>query len=351
VGLIGAGGISRAHLPAYQRFPDRVELAAVCDVRADAAAELAATAGVREVFADAREMLERADVDAVDICTVHDQHAPLAIAAAEAGKHVLVEKPMACSLAECRRMVEAAEVAGVTLMVAQNQRYDAGHRAARRAILEGQLGPVRAIRSDAMQNLRAFLPSGHWLYDGNRAGGGVVISVAVHKIDLVRYLVGDVRSVTAVCRTMHPEFVNGAEDYACALLEFEGGAVGEMFATYSGFRMPYSEQLMVFGDGGTIHTLPPAGRSQGPAMIARDRGGEPIRGWTEQFTGFAPLEPEPEGLPDDSSFVNEILHFAECCRTGAEPVSSGRDNLGTMRTIFAIYESARTGGPVELATL
>jgi predicted dehydrogenase len=82
VGLIGAGGISRAHLPAYQRFPERVQLAPVCDVRADAAVLLAEPAGVRDVFTDAGEMLEQADIDTVDLCTVHDQHAPLAVTAA-----------------------------------------------------------------------------------------------------------------------------------------------------------------------------------------------------------------------------------------------------------------------------
>lgn len=351
VGLIGAGGISRAHLPAYQRFPERVQLAAVCDVRADAAAQLAEAAGVRDVFTDAREMIERADIDAVDICTFHDQHAPLAVAAAEAGKHVLVEKPMACSLAECRRMIEAADRAGVRLMVCQQFRYDPSYRAARRVIRAGEIGSVCAVQINSMQNLLAFLPPGHWLYDGKQAGGGIVISVAVHQIDLARYLLGNVRRVTAACRTMRPEFINGAEDYACATLEFESGAIGELFATYSGFRMPFSESLMIFGESGTVHTMPSPGQARGPALIATRERSAAGEGWDAQFTGFVPLEPEREGLPENNSFVNEILHFADCCQTGSEPVSSGHDNLGTMRTIFGIYESARTGERVDLAAL
>ncbi len=351
VGLIGAGGISRAHLPAYQRFPERVQLAAVCDVREEAAAQLAEAAGVRDVFTDAREMLERAPIDAVDICTVHDQHAPLAVAAAQAGKHVLVEKPMACSLTECRQVVEVAEGAGVTLMVCQQFRYDPSYRAARSVIRAGEIGSVCAVQINSMQNLMAFLPPGHWLYDGKQAGGGIVISVAVHQIDLARYLLGDVRRVTAACRTMRPEFTNGAEDYACATLEFESGAIGELFATYSGFRMPFSESLMIFGESGTVHTMPPPGQARGPALIATRERSAAGEGWDAQFTGFVPLEPEREGLPDDNSFVNEILHFADCCRSGREPISGGCDNLSTMRVIFGIYESARRGAPVDLAAL
>ncbi len=97
-------------------------------------------------------MLAEADIEAVDICTVHDQHAALAIAALQAGKHVIVEKPMAYSLEECRGMTAAAEKAGVLLMVAQMQRYDPGYQKLKRIIELGELGPIRAMRMDAMQD-------------------------------------------------------------------------------------------------------------------------------------------------------------------------------------------------------
>jgi predicted dehydrogenase len=296
-------------------------------------------------------MIREADIDAVDICTVHKLHAPLAVMAAQAGKHVLVEKPMACSLSECRRMVEEADKAGITLMIAQNQRYMPSYRGVRRVIRDGEIGAIRAVRLDAMQNLLVIVPPPHWLYDAQLAGGGVVISVAVHRLDLIRFLVGEVRSVGAICRTTHPEFTNGAEDFAAATFEFANGAIGELFATYSGFRMPWSEQFMIFGDTGTVHAVPPFGQALAPAQMSSLARNGPASGWGDMFHGFDPVEDAQEELPTGDSFINEILHFAECCRTGAGPISSGRDNVNTMKIIFGIYASAREGRPVELTSL
>jgi predicted dehydrogenase len=202
-----------------------------------------------------------------------------------------------------------------------------------------------------MQNGPDGMSHASWLMDGRRAGGGVVISVAVHKIDLMRYLLGEIACVTAVTRQAHPAFHHGAEDFACAILEFENGVIGELFATYSGFRQPWGEMFMIFGDDGAVHAVPPFGAYTGPAWIATRRRTPTLQSWWGMFSDFAPVEPDAGALPSDDPYVNEILHFAHCCATGEEPLSSGRDNLGTMATVFAIYESARRGQPVETAEL
>jgi predicted dehydrogenase len=352
VALAGAGNIAALHLPAYVQFPEQVELVAVCDVDERLARTRARDAGVERVFTDFDAMLREVACDAVDICTPHDLHAPLAHAAIEAGRHVLVEKPFALSLDECRSLVSSAGRAGVTLMVAQNQRFLPAHQGTRVVVAAGRLGAIRAVRSDSIQCWPALVPAGHWQYDGARAGGGVLINVAVHRIDLLRYLVGEVRRVSsAVCRTTHPNFVNGAEDYAAATLEFENGALGQLFATCSAFRAPWCEQFMLFGEAGAIHAVPPLGHMRGPAFAATSSRSAPVSEWLDQFAGFEPVDAEAEGLPSESGQVNEILHFADCCRTGAEPLSSGRDNVETMKIAFGIYEAARTGQPVELAAL
>lgn len=347
VGLIGAGGIAGGHRDVFLAHSDQARLVAICDINEDAARKLAQTTDAH-VFVDADAMLKTADIDAVDICTIHDQHAPLAIAAAEAGKHILLEKPMACSMQECQDIVRAAENAGVTLMIAQHQRYMPSYAAVRRLIREGELGAIRAIRFDSMQNLPASLPVGHWYYDGKRAGGGVVISLAVHRIDLARYFVGEVKRVHAICRTINPQFVNGAEDFAVATFEFQNGAIGEMFATLAGVKMPWAEQFMIFGDDGMVHAVPPDGSYNGPALIASRKRGNAPNDWQNHYGGFLPVEPDRTEFPTDDGYANEILHFAECCRTGREPISSGRDNLETMKIVFAIYESARLNHAVEL---
>jgi predicted dehydrogenase len=303
------------------------------------------------VYTTAAEMIRDAPIDAVDVCTIPDQHVPVALAAIEAGKHVLVEKPFATTLDDCRLLVDAADQAGVTLMVAQNQRFLPPYRAAKAVLDAGELGAIRSVRFDSMQCWPALFPADHWHYDAARAGGGAVISVAVHRIDLMRYLVGDVVRVSATCRTTRPEFRNGAEDYATATLEFANGALGEMFATVSAFRMPWSESFMIFGDEGAMHAAPAPGNIRGPAVVASSRRTAAAEAWLDQVAGFEELVVERDGLPSDSGQVNELLHFADCCRTGDEPLSSGRDNLGTMAVVFGIYESARRSAPVDLAAL
>ena len=134
IGLIGTGGISRAHLPVYEQFPEKVKLTAVCDIIEEAAKERARDANVDAIYTDYQKMLEEADIDAVDICTGHDTHAPIVIAAAEAGKHALVEKPMGNSMQECRDMIAAADKAGVTLMVAHMLRFSPSTEAVRQLL-------------------------------------------------------------------------------------------------------------------------------------------------------------------------------------------------------------------------
>jgi len=350
VALVGAGNIASHHLPAYQQFPAEVELVAVCDLDEELARKRADEVGVERVYTDVETLLRDVACDALDICATPDEHAPIAFAAIEAGKHVLVEKPFALSLHDCRELIAAGEHAGVTLMVAQNQRFLPTHQAARALIASGELGEIRAVRTDSIQHWAGFTAAGHWQYDGARAGGGAVISVAVHRLDLLRFLVGEVRRVSAVTKTASPQFVNGADEYAALTLEFENGALGQAFATVSAFRTPWSESLLVFGEHGTIHAAPAPGNMRSRAFVASERRSAPVVEWADQFQGFEPIDAEAEGLPSESGQVNEILHFASCCANGAEPLSSGRDNLGTMTLIAAAYESARAGRPVELAT-
>jgi predicted dehydrogenase len=349
LGLIGTGSIAGAHLKAALQIPNRVSFVALADPNEANRQRQSARFNIARTHADPAELLAAPDIEGVVICTPHDTHADLARRCFAAGKHVLVEKPMACSLAECDTMLAAANVVGKTLMVAQCQRYDPAYRGLKGVLERGELGTVRAVRIEAMQNAAAFVPAGHWYLDGQRAGGGIVISVAIHKVDLLRYLLGDVARVTALCRTINPMFRNGAEDYAVATLEFTSGVIGQLFATWSAFRLPYSENLMIFGDDDAVHALPPTETQMGPAFVAsRQRTPAAAPGFAGQFGGFQPVEPDRGELPSAESFANQLAHFVACCRSGAEPLSSGRDNRRTMQVVFGIYESARTGRTVSL---
>ncbi len=376
VGLVGAGGIANSHLPAYLEHTDRLQLTAVCDIVEDAATAYAKRTNVDAVYTDLDTMLREADIDAVDLCHRHDLHAPHAIAAAEAGKHVIVEKPMANSVRDCREMVEAADKSGVTLMVAQHLRYMRTAAAAKRLIEDGKLGEIEAVRTHMVAGGYGRMDRrGHWMRDPKYAGGGVMMTTQVHHIDLLRFYVGDVKRVFGICKTLQPDKLPGAEDLVAATLEFANGAVGHVFAKASLSREGRSYCLM--GSEGTLFAELAVESDETPtphfgtlmvSLKSPEKEQEYLsnvadmrrvmRGDAERRNEFIqklepvfePLSTEDTGLRTANGFVNEILHWEECCRTGAEPISSGRDNVNTIQVIMGIYESSRTGMPVDLDT-
>ena len=359
VGLVGTGGISNRHMAAYLRHPDRVHLTAVCDIVEPLAREYAKKTGVEAVYTDFDEMLRQADIEAVDICTGHAHHAGQSVAAAEAGKHVLTEKAMALTLNECRAMIDAADKAGVTLMVAQHLRHSPEARAAKRLLEEGKLGGIQAARTHVIM----AGPKKSWMNDA-KEGGGVLLLNSVHHIDLLRYYVGNVKRVRGgVCRSVQPQMVNGAEDLAAATLEFENGAIGDVFASWTTYAVPEGASYTVIGSNGTLCSTPPPIPGEGDSPV-RHFGAvlfavkeEDLDARNERdlqkliHPPFGPIDTSGTDLPSTNFFVNEILHFAECCRTGQEPISSGRDNIETMKVIFGIFESSRTGKAVDLDDL
>lgn len=351
--LVGAGNIAQKHLRAFRQFPEKLRLVGVCDVNraaADAVAkEFALPAGA--VFEDDTAAIAFAgrEAQAVDLCTIHDQHHRQTLDALGRGLHVLLEKPMAVSMAQCVEMEAAARQAGRVLMVAHNQRYKANYRALRRIIRAGELGQIRAARAESAMSISS--PPSHWVYDGKRAGGGVAISLGLHRLDLMRWFCGDFkRVISAACRTWDKRFYNGAEDYCMAMLELEGGGVVTLFFSYSAYRSPWGESFMIYGEKGTAHAHPTLVKYNDPVQVASEarNAGRVIERAREAFT---PLELDTAGLPTGDMTVDELLHFEECVRTGAKPVSSGREMLGTMAALFAVYESARRGGAVEIAEI
>jgi predicted dehydrogenase len=351
IGLVGTGSIARFHLAAFQQFPEIVQLKAVCDIRKEAMERFAQQANVNARFTDFSEMLQKADIDAVIICTTHDQHEPQVLAAAKAGKHILLEKPMGRNIRECRNMLAATEKAGVTFMIGQDLRYLPHTRAIKSLIDTGEIGTVRVTRCDLIWNKPApsAFPPGHWLRDGALAGGGLLISGIIHQVDLLRYFIGDVSQVSGVCRTVHPGFINNTEEYACATLEFESGVIGNITLISSSTRNQYGSQYVIFGDQGTIYSTPSENQVlQFGAGLVASANHDKSEG---VFGNFAPITPVSTGLAGDDPFVNEILHFADCCRDRTEPLTSGKENLGTVKVIYGIYESARTGKKIDLSTL
>ncbi len=329
IGLIGCGGIAKAHWNGYAQLPHLFRVTACCDIRRELAEQFAEQSGNAQAFTDYRELLRHADIDAVDITLPHHLHAEVAIAAAEAGKHVLVEKPMATNVAEAWAMVAAAEKAGVTLMVAQSKRYMAAHRAIKRLLDERVIGQVLYVRASVDQHLAAIHPPDNWLFKRALAGGGSVISIGVHAIDLLRWLVSDIVAVFAVERQSPINPGMDCEDISVAVLEFANGAVGDLASLYAAKASPWGELLAIYGTAGVLHNI-------GGWHITSDTVAE----WRDKFVK---LDIQP-----DDPFRNELEHFGDCLLNGREPLTSGRDNLKTMAAVEAIYRSAKEQRRVPL---
>ncbi len=329
VGLIGCGGIAGAHVNGYGQLPHLFRVAACCDTRKEAAKQRSQQVGGAQVFTDYREMLRHAEIDAVDITLPHHLHADAAIAAAEAKKHIIVEKPMAMNLLEAKAMVDAAERAGVVLMVGQTQRYSDAHREIKRLLDDDAIGRVLYVRASVDQHLTAIRSPDNWLFKRALAGGGSVISIGVHKIDLLRWFVGDIVAVFAVERQSPINPGMDCEDVSVALLEFDNGAVGDLASLYAAKASPWGELVLLYGTEGVIHNI-------GGRHIASDKA-------AEGQGKFVPLD-----LPLGDAFRNELEHFGECLLGGKEPLTGGRDNLKTMATVDAIYLSAKEGRRVTV---
>lgn len=319
VGLIGCGGITRAHARGYQQLTDQLQVVATCDQNRALAEERAAQLGAERVYTDFEQMLREAPIDAVDICLPHDLHAPVSIAASQAGKHVLVEKPIATTLEDADRMIRAARDADRVLMVALNQRYDPAHQRIHQMIAAGQLGELLCIRIDHHQNLK--LPEGHWIRSREKLGGGVLIGSGIHRVDLFRWFGGEVERVS--CFSVYrPERMEG-EVVATVSARFRSGAVGEITTLWAVRQAPWYEGVWVYGTEGSLYRL------NGLFWDSPD--------------GYKQLE-----VPEADSFTEELRHFAQCIQQGRMPLTSGEEARRSLEVVLAAYRSAERGECVSL---
>jgi predicted dehydrogenase len=243
VALIGHRFMGRAHSNAWRQvapffeLPREPRLGLLCGRDPGETAEAARRLGWAESTTDWREAVSRDDVDAVDICTPGDSHAEIAIAAAEAGKAILCEKPLANTLVEAVAMRDAAARAGIVHMLCHNYRRAPAVALARRILDSGELGAIRHFRGVYLQDWLVDPDSPRaWRLEKARAGSGALGDLVSHVVDLARHLVGEVREVSGLLRTFVEErpLEGGGrgrvdvDDAALALLRFENGAIGSV---------------------------------------------------------------------------------------------------------------------------
>jgi predicted dehydrogenase len=242
-GIVGVGNIAPLHALAIQALPE-AELVAV--VTRNAERGQAFTEKYGGVWQpDYAELLQRPEVDAVAICTPHDLHAPMAIAAALAGKHVLCEKPMARTTAECDAMIEACDRAGVTLGVVFQSRFEPLSLQLKRLLDEKTLGRILWSSANTIwYRSDDYYRSGLWRGTWAHEGGGVLINQAIHAIDLMLWLTGMPDRVTAQTRTLNHAIE--VEDGVIAMLEYADNRLGLIQATTVAYP-GYAERLEVYG--------------------------------------------------------------------------------------------------------
>ncbi len=333
-GIIGCGVIAPFHVQAVAQAAD-AKLCAVYDIVEEKAQKFGEEHGVPYVT-DIAELLAREDVQVVSICTPSGLHAEQAIAAAEAGKHILCEKPLDITLERIDAMIEAAAANDVKLAgVFQKRTVPAVHRT-RQAVRNGKLGKL--VLGDCCQKWyrsHEYYASGAWRASWEMDGGGALMNQGIHAVDLLLWIMGDVARVSAYCRRLARNIE--VEDTAVAILEFTNGALGVLEATTS-VTPGYDCTLEIHGDAGTI-------KLQGEKIVAWEVEGEAPETAEVEGRGTAA---DPTAL-DTAGHCHLVEDLCEAIIQDREPQIPGSEARKAVEVIKAMYLSSRQGGgTVEL---
>ena len=319
VGVIGCGGLGRRQAQ-IAAATEGVELVGVCDTILDSARETAEQLGVGLATDDHRALLAEG-LDAVHIVTPTYTHADIAVDAAAAGAHIFCEKPMATSVADCEWMMAACEEAGVRLMVGYVLRFRNGYRDIKRMIDEGRIGEPRLCYAVRMGG-RPPAGVGEWRRERAKFGG--LYSASCHQMDLLLWYAGPVARVKAVVN--YGTFADtDAEDSHIICWEHENGCIGSLHSS-----AVYPVGGSALGVGGTGGAL----KLDGNTITWADHGGNS----------------ETIAVEANDALTEEIEHFYECARTGAEPLIPGKAGRDSLEVFEAGYLSGESGGTMELQT-
>lgn len=340
VGVIGTG-MGRLHMQAYSEVPG-VRLAAICDLNEPEARSFAEKYGAGSVFVDYLQMCSSNGLDAISIAAPNYLHAPMTIAALEAGLHVLCEKPMATTLEDARAMVAKAEETGKRLMVHMNMRFRDANLGLGRLSRQGDLGQVyygRAsmLRRHAVPTIHfpptGIMGRGPWFLDREKAGGGALMDIGVHTYDLMWWMMGSPRPVSVSASTYRMLYEDEAtrkgvkfdvDELASAYVRYDNGATAFFDVSWAANQGP-EWNVRVFGTK--------AGISVNPPTLFRDRG---------------ILESATVELPDLDRFSPQA-HFVDCIRDPEkELISSGEEALMVVQVLDAIRRSAASGREVAI---
>jgi predicted dehydrogenase len=316
VGVIGVGTFGSQHAQVY-RQAEACELVAVADVNQGRLDQVSGRLGV-EGHRDYHELLERDDINVVSICTTDELHVGPALAAAAAGKHMLIEKPLGLTPADCDTIIEAADEAGVKLMVGHILRFDPRYYTAHERIAQGQLGELIHLytrRNNAYASARRLA-----------AHTSVLFFLGIHDIDFVNWCVGAVPE-RVVAQSVHKVLAD-TPDTVLALLQFADGPIASL-------PRGLDARFDAVGTAGALYV----DGSGGSVVVAHERVEQPALWYVPELFG------ERAGILRD-----EIMHFVRCVRHDQQPIVGGQEGKAAVQVACAIQESYQTGRPVEVQT-
>ncbi|REK76126.1 Gfo/Idh/MocA family protein [Paenibacillus paeoniae] len=346
IGIIGAGNIGGVHAAEFAKLADQCEITAITDAYLPLAQAKADQYGIGAVAATPEELITRDDVDAVIIGVPNQHHAPLAIQALKAGKHVLLEKPMGINSDAAREILKASKESDRIVMVGHQMRWESVPMAIKEQVERGELGKIYTAKTGWFR--RKGIPGwGTWFTRMDQSGGGPLIDIGVHMLDLALYLMGNPKPVSVYGAT-YAEFgpnrkgignwgtpdwngVYDVEDLATALIKMEDGSTLSLEVSWA--------VHMDTDNTPFIHLM----GSEGGASYKGGTG----KLLTEKFD--RPLETllsKPEN--DEGERARLSKHFLACIREGKQPITSALTGFTNNLILDAIYESSRTGHEVIL---
>jgi UDP-N-acetyl-2-amino-2-deoxyglucuronate dehydrogenase len=343
--IIGCGMIARFHAKALAGIPN-ARLAALVSRNPDNARAMADQLGLTcPVSSDIGSVLARKDVHAVIVTTPSGAHMESAVAAAEAGKHVVVEKPLEISLERCDRIIESCDRNRVKLCTIFPSRFGDANLALKKAVDAGRFGRLTLGETTCKWwRPQSYYDEGGWKGTQTLDGGGALMNQAIHNVDLLLWLMGPVTHINGFSATLAHERIE-VEDTAVACLRFKNGALGVIQATTS-VHPGLPKTIAIHGDHGTVVIeQDDVLRWELTPETEEDRG---VRQRFAVKTGASGGSSNPAAI-SHTGHARQLADFVRAIETGSQPLVDGREGRRAVEVILGIYRAAKTGSVVEVA--
>ncbi|MBB6453296.1 putative dehydrogenase [Salirhabdus euzebyi] len=333
--IVGCGHVAKKHVQAINNS-EGARLYALCDANANQLQQFGSTYDIKHLFTSFEKLLDQQEIDIISICTPSGTHRKLAIQAANAKKHIVLEKPMALTLTDADAILKACDENDVKLTVVHPNRFRPAVVALKQAIQENKFGTISYVNATLRWNRnQAYYDQASWR-GTKEQDGGVLMNQAIHNLDLLLWLIGDVEQVQAYMDTRIRNIE--AEDVATAILRFKDGMLGVIEATSTIYPKNLEESISIFGETGSAEIGGPTANWIKHWVFDHETEAE-----TEKIMGK--VENDPFGIPGHQMIIQDMIKAVEQDRA---PIVTGEDGRNALALVLAIYHAAEQNSPYEL---